>query len=319
MSIHSSANHRILPSPIKLQDYSLVYSTGSSESSSPNELAKREAELPPSGESPRKQARSEDEDEASHPEAHRHEDEHEIEATGSSLISPSSSDECKKNGHPPESSVYYGHHPQHPHPHYAQYQYPPATPSAQYPPTTPSWGHHAPPPPPHMMAASYYHYPPPPQYYSMVPPRTPNAYGHPMSQPPIAPPPAKKSNTNSRSFLPPSNDANAKETSMSSKHAEAQAEAIKSIADWQKGVSGAPQAYARCIPLSHPIPSRYWGYVDHYRGHFAACPSIWIPSLTLFFSHFPQRNEQGRGSQTPRLSTIGELSRLLVAGANSKW
>jgi hypothetical protein len=61
--------------------------------------------------------------------------------------------------------------------------------------------------------------------------------------------------------LPPSSDSNTKETSMSSKHAEAQAEAIKSIADWQKGVSGAPRAYARCIPLSHPIPSRYWGYV----------------------------------------------------------
>lgn len=273
MSIHSKANHRILPSPIKLQGYSLVYSSASSESSSPPTLEKREADSPPTdAERPLKQARTDDDDDGSD-DAHRHHEqeavnERQIQTADSTLISPASSDEGKKAevksprpapGAPPHS--YYVHHAAPPHVLPPHYPYPVPH---QYPP--PAWGHpHA---PPHHMANPYYYPPQHHQYYPMMPPRTPSAaYPPPHMAPPHAhhsshtTAPKKAGTATPSPYLAAkeSGGGGAKETSMSSKHAEAQAEAIKSISDWQKGINGTPRTYARCIPLQHPIPSRYWG------------------------------------------------------------
>lgn len=261
MSIHSSGYHRILPSPIKLENHSLVYSTGS-ESSSPTSVEKREADSPPSdGERRLKQQRTDDDSEHSQQNHHHHAREEgndrEIEETGSSLISPSSSDEGKKAevptpGPPPGSAhpAYYGHHSSLP-PHYS---YPP---HHQYPHGHhPSWGnpHHV--PPSHMPPYYYPHPPPHAQYYAMIPRSPPPGYPPHGGIPPHHAPHAAKKPASVGSYL---KDSATKDTSMSSKHAEAQAEAIKSISDWQKGVSGGPRTYARCVPLQHPIPSRYWG------------------------------------------------------------
>ena len=314
MSIHGSGYHRILPSPIKLEERSgsLVYSTGS-ENSSPASAEKREADSPPSdAERPQKQARTENDESEEESRGSRESGEEEeeekkpkIEHTGSSLISPSNSNEEKKldmlTPGPPMGSAppsYYAHHSSPP--MQQHYTYPP---HHQYPPHAPpaSWGHHhAPPPPPPHMPAYYY---PHPQYYSMVPHSAPpypphqSLHGMPGHHQHVTP----KKHTSSHYATKEAS----KDTPTSSKHAEAQAEAIKSISDWQTGVSGGPRSFARCVPLPHPIPSRYWGYVFADRG--TLCGSfvtiVFHPALfqNLGFSHFQcfhykQGNEQGRGS-----------------------
>eukprot|EP00977_Amphora_coffeiformis_P010210 scaffold2366_cov159-Amphora_coffeaeformis.AAC.14 len=247
MSIHSSGYHRILPSPIKLEERSgsLVYSTGS-ESSSPASVEKREADSPPTdAERPQKQARTENDDS---------EEDNSNEEKKAEVLT---------QGPPPGSAPpsYYPHHSSPP----MQQHYPSYPPHRQYPPHAPphSWGNHHAPPPPHMQAYYYPH----PQYYSMVPHSAPPYPPHPPPHGmPAHPQHVTPKKTTSSPYVP---KEGSKDTPISSKHAEAQAEAIKSISDWQKGVSGGPRTYARCVPLPHPIPSRYWGYVFVHRGKYA--------------------------------------------------